>query len=304
MAAADLAVAALAADQHGVFTRHQALALGMSEGGISWRVKSGRWRRLRPRVFAIAGSSNTWHQRLMAACLGSGGLASHRAAAHLWNLPGFGAGRIEIVVDRTQQVRPRGELVHRSVDLWHIQPVARAAMPTTPIDRTVLDLGAVVHPDRYPAVVHRCVGEGRVSWRQLLDAVLLHGPRRGRDGLGRLRSVVDADLGSRPSESDLEQLLERVIVQAGLPRPARQVVVHDRAGRFVARVDLAYPAQRIAIEADGRAHHSDPADFERDRVRQNRLVLAGWTVLRFTWRDVLERSHAIEAEVRAALVRQ
>lgn len=297
----DALVAAVAERQHGVVSRAQVLELGGTGGVIERRRASGRWRSLRTGVYVVVGSADTWHRRLMAACLGTRGVASHRAAAHLWHLPGFPAGRIEVVVPRGRRVRSAGELVHQSIDLCRLVPVAREGIPVTPLARTVLDLGAVVSPDRYSAIVHRCVHERRVAWHELLGAVLSHGPRRGRDGLGRLRAVLDADLGTRPSESDLEHLLEQVLVDAGLPRPDRQVVVQDRQGRFVARVDLGYPEQCVAIEADGRAFHTSPTDFERDRSRQNALVLAGWTVLRFTWRDVLERPDAIARDVAAAL---
>jgi very-short-patch-repair endonuclease len=55
------------------------------------------------------------------------------------------------------------------------------------------------------------------------------------------------------------------------------------------------------IEVDGRAHHTTPDRFERDRERQNALVAAGWTVLRFTWRDLTTRPSAVVATVRRML---
>ena len=58
-------------------------------------------------------------------------------------------------------------------------------------------------------------------------------------------------------------------------------MVLDAAGAFVAREDLAFVAERVALEYDGRVAHGD-ARFAQDRARQNALVAAGWTVLRFT----------------------
>ena len=61
--------------------------------------------------------------------------------------------------------------------------------------------------------------------------------------------------------------------------------------------DFVFEAERLVIELDGWAFHVTPDQFQHDRHRQNRLVAAGWTVLRFTWRDLTERP----AEVIAAI---
>lgn len=59
-------------------------------------------------------------------------------------------------------------------------------------------------------------------------------------------------------------------------------------------IDIAFPAIPLAVEIDGREFHSDRAQFEEDRQRQNALVSAGWTVLRFTW-DMLQESSWLES---------
>lgn len=45
-------------------------------------------------------------------------------------------------------------------------------------------------------------------------------------------------------------------------------------------LDIAFPAVRLAVEVEGHAHHSTPADLNRDRYRHNDLTAAGWTVVR------------------------
>jgi very-short-patch-repair endonuclease len=57
----------------------------------------------------------------------------------------------------------------------------------------------------------------------------------------------------------------------------------------------------VVVEVDGWAYHIDPERFQRDRARQNRLVAAGWTVLRFTWRDLTERSEYVVATITSIL---
>lgn len=69
-------------------------------------------------------------------------------------------------------------------------------------------------------------------------------------------------------------------------------------------VDIAFPAQKVAIEVDGWAFHVDQAAFQRDRARQNRISLNGWQVLRFTWLDLTEHPERVIAEIAAAIRRR
>ena len=76
-------------------------------------------------------------------------------------------------------------------------------------------------------------------------------------------------------------------------------VVRDEHGQVLAEIDFADPELKIAIEVDGRAFHSDRRSFERDRVRQNMLVIEGWVVLRFTWERIVSDPDGVIAEVSA-----
>lgn len=61
------------------------------------------------------------------------------------------------------------------------------------------------------------------------------------------------------------------------------------------------PAAKVAVEIDGLAFHSSPEDFHGDRVRQNRIALLGWQVLRFTWLDLTEHPQRVITEIRRAI---
>ena len=78
--------------------------------------------------------------------------------------------------------------------------------------------------------------------------------------------------------------------------------LHDERG-LIGHGDLVFDAARLVVELDGWAYHTDPDRFQRDRARQNRIVAAGWRVLRFTWRDLTERPAAVVAAIRAELDR-
>ncbi|WP_222263215.1 endonuclease domain-containing protein [Modestobacter marinus] len=75
------------------------------------------------------------------------------------------------------------------------------------------------------------------------------------------------------AESPPESRLRVLLTMAGLP-PVPQWSVRRADGVFIARVDLAYPAVRLAVEYDG-AWHGEPGQLGRDRRRLNALVAAG-----------------------------
>jgi very-short-patch-repair endonuclease len=62
-----------------------------------------------------------------------------------------------------------------------------------------------------------------------------------------------------------------------------------------------FEAERVVVELDGRAFHTTSDRFERDRQRQNQLIGAGWTVRRFTWRDLTQRPAYVVATIRQLL---
>jgi very-short-patch-repair endonuclease len=80
--------------------------------------------------------------------------------------------------------------------------------------------------------------------------------------------------------SPAERRFHRLLRAAGLTGWRTNVRVHGDGWRHY--IDVAFQSDRLAAEVDGREHHIDAVAFERDRRRQNRLVRAGWDVLRFT----------------------
>ena len=89
-----------------------------------------------------------------------------------------------------------------------------------------------------------------------------------------------------------------LLLDAGLPEPRYEYQVLDAAGAFIARVDLAYPERKVAIELDSVRWHLNRSSFEADPRRKNKLILAGWTVLTFTWSDYVDTPNALVRTVR------
>ena len=98
----------------------------------------------------------------------------------------------------------------------------------------------------------------------------------------------------------MESVLRWLLHAAGVPVPDLQFVVRSPSGAFLGRADLAWPDSKVLVEFDGDVHRERRV-FVNDLRRQNALVAAGWTVLRFTSADVLGRPDEVVAEIRRAL---
>ncbi len=291
----------LARAQHGVITSAQAVkALG--PGRKDRWVSEGRLVAVQPRVLRVLGSPQTWHQALKSAELSTDGVVSHRSAAELWGLiqP---AGYVDVSV--TPSRAPRAQppaIVHRISDLDDELAVDREGFRLTDPTRTIIDLGLVLPTWAVGDALSRGLTTQLFSLAEverLRDAL----GKKGRNGAGIVRSLLEDRRSFRGTEeSVLERRLLGIVRTYELPDPLLQHEVWQ-AGRFVARIDAAYPDRKIALEVDGYSAHSSRDAFQRDRTRQNRLVALGWTVLRFTWADVVDRPAMVAATIREAFAR-
>lgn len=294
-------VAAITARQHGLVERSQAVAAGVSARDLE-RLCPVHLERVHPAVYRLAGSPPSRDQRLLAACLAAGpdAAVSHRSAAASWALVDGEADRIELVTPRRRSLDLRHVMVHRSLDLRAEHVSRRNGVPTTHPMRTLVDLGAVVSRRAVADALERAL-VARLCSVAAVEAMVFDVSQRGRNGVGVLRRIVD-DRALRAASPDglLEPRMARLFVRFELPAPTYQFVVTD-GGVFVARVDFAYPELRIAIEVDGFAVHGAPDAMAADFVRQNRLLALGWTVLRFTWHQVVREPAKVAAAIRAVL---
>jgi very-short-patch-repair endonuclease len=278
------AIARLATRQGGVVARKQLIARGISEPAIDYRVATGRLRVVQRGIYAVGHDAIQLRGRLVAGLLvaGPGSALSHRvgAAVHkvIPSMPPF----VEITTTpKAPRSRP-GLIFHESRTFEtcrvHGLPV------TTPL-RTLLDLAAT----RPEAEVERACSEalvlGLVIGEQLATQ---RGP--GSAVLARL-----AGDGVAPTRSELERRFLRAIGQAGLPQPQ----VNTKLGRHT--VDFLWPDDRLVVELDGWRFHGHRIAFERDRVRDAELQIAGYTVLRFTWRRLRDDPVAVAAVVARCL---
>ncbi|MEX2554277.1 MAG: DUF559 domain-containing protein [Actinomycetota bacterium] len=232
--------------------------------------------------------------------LGTGAAASHRAASIVWGLDGLESAPVELTTSGRRRASDPGLVVHRA-RAWRPGDITiRGAFRVTSVPKTVLDLCGVVRPSVVELAIESALRRRLTTRGQLEDAL----ERSAVTVIGRgiLRELL-GDLPSSATESTLETIVWRLLVDEGL-RPVRQYEVRTEDGRFVARVDFAYPAVRVAVEADGRRFHSAKADWSRDLFRSNALTSLGWVVYRVTWDDATKRPRRVAADVRALLARR
>lgn len=289
-----------ALSQHGLITRKQAIEVGLSSRAVDRRLEFGEWVRIFPGIYRIAGSMSPY-QDLQATCLwvGARAVVSHRSAANLWGLLGFEAMIVEITTDRPR-TPPSSEVILHHAGLMPAQDLARIrGFTVTSVARTLIDLGAVVGEEQVEIALDDALSRGLVSMAALEKRVVDFA-RRGRRGVAVARELLTARAGGQVTKSILETKLVRVIRKGRLPEPLRQFEVLLPNGRL-ALIDLAYPESMLAIEADSFKFHGGKRILQHDVTRRNLLTLLGWTVVSFTWDDVVKRPDYVVSTIRQFL---
>lgn len=273
-------------DQAGVISRAQALAAGLSEYAVDRRLSAGRWLRLHPRVYLAAGYPYTAEARLRSAVLWAGRSAvGSGVSAAWWHDMGVAAPpNVSVTVPAARRIRTRPGVDVRRRDLPVEDVTTRAGLPVTAVPLTVLEAAVALGEDG-PRLLDRAL-QRRVTFPDLRRA---HCRNLGRHGSSAAAVLLRAAGDGAASEA--ERRLVRLLRRAGV---TGWVLGHPAEGYLL---DLAFPTIRVAIEVDGWAWHSDVDRFRADRRRQNALVAAGWTVLRFTWHDLGHRPGAVVAEI-------
>jgi very-short-patch-repair endonuclease len=187
---------------------------------------------------------------------------------------------------------PRGVRVHRSQTPVDVVRDADDVPVTSPL-RTAWDVAALEPLGRAVAALDAMLRASTITFSELTRLVEAG---TGRWGVARARRAVG--MTDARAESAPESLVRVALALAGLsPVPQHEV---RSGGRFVARVDLGFPEQRLAVEYEG-AHHFEDGQIARDDERYARLREAGWTVIRLSAADLRDLDGVV-ARVRAALM--
>ncbi|WP_222195880.1 endonuclease domain-containing protein [Modestobacter italicus] len=278
----------------GVFVGSHAVAAGLL---TRRQLRERSYRRLVHGVYADPGLEFDHRLRCAGVALllpPGAAVAGHSAAA--WHGAPFARPHEPVSVVRPRGVLwqgPRDVRVHQA-DLSPADVEWHDDVPVTSAVRTAWDVVAWEPLGTAVAALDAMVRSGALVL-SALQAVAAEGA--GRKGVVRVRRA--AGLVDPRAESAPESRVRVAFVLAGLA-PVPQYEVRDR-GSFLARVDLAFPEHRLAVEYEG-AHHFDGTQIVRDDARIARLEAAGWRVLRLSAVDLRDLD-AVVARVRAALAR-
>lgn len=285
--------------QHGIALVSQLLEVGLSRGQIALRVRRGLYERLARGVIGLTGREHTPHATAMRAVL----IAHPDAVACRWTaaeLHGLDAPRsavAHVLVEGCRRQNPTDDVhIHRTRHLPPHHIVVSRSVPTTSVPRTIVDCSSELNAWSALQMLDSCSASPSL-WRAIYSTA--DEMSNGRAGVRAIAEATHPD-GADRLRSALERHASRALRESGLPAGEWNVVIHDGRGP-VREVDLCFREQRVIIEFDGLRYHEQHARSRRDRATDRRLQLAGWTVLRFTWRDVTERPAAMVREIAQAL---
>ncbi len=279
----------MAARSHGVVTRQQLLASGISADEVKHRLKNGALIGVHAGVYRVGHRAPSLEARYLAAvrACGQGAALSGRAAGHLWGLLRGRAPAPEVTAPKQRRVK--GVSTRRRPMDRSEQTVWRG-IPTTTLARTLVDLAAVLDGPQPARACHEAGVRHHTTPRQV-EAVLARRPNTL--GAGRLRAVLRGDVHVTLSKLE-SRFLER-LKAARLPLPQTN---RPAGGR---RVDCRWPDLNLTVELDSYRYHHSRHAWEQDRHRARQARARGDEFRRYTYNDVYESPDLMMAELQALI---
>lgn len=283
------------ARQGGVISRAQALGAGLSSGAVDHRLRLRRWDPLHPCVYLVAGHRNDGEVSVRAALLwaGDGAVLSGSAAAWWHGIAADLPTSVGITVPRRRRVRGRPGIAVRWRDLASADLVGHRGLATTARPLTVLEAAVELG-----ASGSRFLDGALQRQVRFPEVYAAHCRNLGSPGSASAGLLLAA--AADRAASAAQRLLVRLLREAGFagwhcgfPFGGSPV------GPF--RIDVAFPAARVAVQAVGWAWHLDIDRVLADTRRRRALARQRWTILSYTWHDLVDRSRAVLAEITRAV---
>jgi very-short-patch-repair endonuclease len=234
------------------------------------------------------------HGKLIAAVLACGGptVISHRSAAALWQIGDF-LEPIEVTRPRGGRSWRPGIRIHQPRDFERIKSLAVRGIPVTSVPRTLFDCSSVVDFETLEDMAATAHRRGLITGQELRATLAENIRRPGAVAFSELVSELDLDVLA--TRSRMERKIIRLCVNAGIRKPQAGVMV---AGF---EVDLLWEEEKLIVEFDSGAFHSDFAAIERDRARDARHTWHGYRVFRVTYRMLQREPGRVIAQIRRLL---
>jgi len=289
-------ISTVLARQDGIITAAQAMHRGMTRSQLRTLVRTGEWVVVHPEVFRVDSAPVTLRSAARAAVWWAGDEAvlSGRTAAWWWGFDDHPPVTIEITVPHHRRVRPRTQGPPIRILRRFVDPRDRRLSDGVPLTSEALTAVQAAVRSGKPQILDRAL-QRRVPLAAVEAALARHPAQDGAKAAAALLAAA-ADRTAAESERLFARLLRRHRITGW------QVNTRLVTGGSVP--DFRFDAERVIVEIDGWAWHHSPDRFQRDRARQNELMLQGWTVLRFTWFDLTDRPEQVLSTVRTALCRR
>jgi hypothetical protein len=279
--------------QHGIVTREQCRLAGISPRMERTRIAQGAWARrgraLVIHAFVVPGDRHeAW---VVQAEAGLHATVSGPVAARLGGWQIDGTERIVVLTEHDKSMPPGVRVLRRLNPAWPVP--SEGLRLARPID-ALADTAICRSFTQACTLIDRAL-QRRWFTADEFDELIGHRAGHGRRGVGRLRELRERVISG--SRSEAEQRMRAILRRSGTGPWRGNYPMRDTEGHIAAEIDFADVRRRIAVEVDGRAYHTDEVSFERDRVRQNLLMMQGWIVLRFTWQQITGDAKGVERTI-------
>jgi hypothetical protein len=281
---------AIADGAHGVVTRMELVAVGITRMEIEHRLRTGTLLREHPGVYRVGHRAPSTEARYMAAvkACGEGAVLSGLPAGHLLGL--LRGQPPEPEVTASSEKRIKGVKTRRCRNLDRRDRTIWRGIPVTSVARTLVDLASVLSEYELARACHEAGFRHRTTPADV-EEVLARRPTS--PGAAKLRRILRGD--PQITLSKLESRFIALLREAGLPLP---VTNRPAGGR---RVDCRWPEQRLTVELDSYTYHSSRHAWEADRSRERAAYARGDDFRRFTRDDVFVHPRLMLRELRGLL---
>jgi hypothetical protein len=279
-----------------VVSRAQLAALAVSHAAVDVWVRRRRLRVVHRGVYAVGGAVLSREGRWLAAVLACGDRAvlSHVSAAVHWGLLQYDAPRPVVTALASRRGAP-GIRLHRSRSLDAQDTTSHDGIPVTTLARTLLDIAADVPDSHLERALAQAEKLQLYDHNAITDAIA---GANGHRGTNRLTKAIAAD--PQFTRSELEIRMRRLARRHGLPRPLCNHVL-DAPDHPGLEADFYFPTHHLVVETDGFEAHRTRQAFEDDRAKDAALTAAGYTVVRFTWRQVRDDPQTVADRLTAIM---
>jgi hypothetical protein len=284
-------IAGIASRAHGVVTRAELVAAGVTLAEIRSDLGTGALLREYPGVYRVGHRAPSVEARYVAAvkACGERALLSGPAAAYLFGLL-KGPAPPPHVTTRTER-KVKGIEIRRSPAICDKDATKWRGIPVTTVPRVLVDLAQRLSFDALARACHEA-GVRYGTTPAQVEAVFKRSAKT--KGARKLRAVLRGDIPVTLSQ--LEKRFLALLREHGLPLP----ITNRPAG--ASRVDCRWPDRRLTVELDSYRYHASRHAWEADRRREREAYARGDDFRRYTYGDVYEDPRALLAELIALLL--